>query len=168
MERRYTLAENWRSEPGLIRAVNTLFSRPRHPFLYEAVPFEEAQAAGREAPMLTFGGRREAPFRLWALDGGGGRVGAMEARERIRRAVAAEIARLVEAGRRGEALIGDASLREADVAVLVRTNREALLTQEALTDLGVHSVVYTTGNLFDTPGGAADGAPAAGRRAAQR
>ena len=36
------------------------------------------------------------------------------------------------------------------MAVLVRTNREALLTQEALTDLGVHSVVYTTGNLFDT------------------
>ena len=150
VDRRYTLAENWRSEPELIRAVNTLFSRPRHPFLYEAVPFEEAQAAGREAPVLTVGGRREAPFRLWALDGGGGRVGAMEARERIRRAVAAEIARLVEAGRRGEALIGDALLREADVAVLVRTNREALLTQEALTDLGVHSVVYTTGNLFDT------------------
>jgi exodeoxyribonuclease V beta subunit len=128
VDRRYTLAENWRSELGLIRAVNTLFSRPRNPFLYEAVPFEEAQAAGREAPVLTVGGRREAPFRLWALDGGGGRVGAMEARERIRRAVAAEIARLVEAGRRGE----------------------ALLTQEALTDLGVHSVVYTTGNLFDT------------------
>ena len=150
MERRYTLAENWRSEPELIRAVNTLFSRPRHAFLYEAVPFEKAQAAGREAPVLTFGGRREAPLRLWALDGGGGTVNVADARERIRRAVAAEIARLVEAGRRGEALIGTERLREADVAVLVRTNREALLTQEALTDLGVHSVVYTTGNLFDT------------------
>lgn len=150
VERRYTLAENWRSEPELIRAVNTLFSRPKHAFLYEAVPFEKAQAAGREPSVLTFGGRREAPLRLWALDGGGGTVNVADARERIRRAVAAEIARLVEAGRCGEALIGTERLREADVAVLVRTNREALLTQEALTDLGVHSVVYTTGNLFDT------------------
>ncbi|MCK7504875.1 MAG: hypothetical protein MZV70_12830 [Desulfobacterales bacterium] len=96
---------------------------------------------------------------------GGGTVSVADARERIRRAVAAEIARLVEAGRRGEARIGDALLREADVAVLVRTNREALLTQEALADLGVHSVVYTTGNLFGHPGGAADGAFAAGCRA---
>jgi len=150
VERRYTLAENWRSEPGLIRAVNTLFARPKHPFLYEAVPFEEAQAARRESPFLAMGGRREAPLKLWALDGGGRTVGVTEARERIRRAVAAEIARLIEAGRRGEALIGDKNLREADMAVLVRTNREALLMQEALTQHGIHSVVYTTGNLFDT------------------
>jgi exodeoxyribonuclease V beta subunit len=150
VERHYTLAENWRSEPGLIRAVNTLFSRPRHPFLYEAVPFEPARPAGREAPVLTVGGRREPPLRLWALDGGGETVNVEPARERIRRAVAAEIVRLIEAGRRGEVLIGNEKLREADMAVLVRTNREALLMQEALIELGVHSVLYTTGNLFDT------------------
>jgi exodeoxyribonuclease V beta subunit len=150
VERRYTLAENWRSEPELIRAVNTLFSRPRHPFLYEAVPFEQARPAGREAPVLTVGGRREPPLRLWALDGGGETVNVEQARERIRRAVAAEIVRLIEAGRRGEALIGQEKLSEGDMAVLVRTNREALLMQEALIELGVHSVLYTTGNLFDT------------------
>ncbi|NPV05299.1 MAG: exodeoxyribonuclease V subunit beta [Syntrophaceae bacterium] len=151
VQRRYTLAENWRSEPGLIRAVNTLFGRPANPFLYDSVPFGPARAAeGRKASPLTVGGRQEAPLRLWVPDGEGGRITAERARERIRRAVAAEIARLIEAGRRGEALLGDRPLREADVAVLVRTNQEALLVQEALTGLGVHSVLYTTGNLFDT------------------
>ena len=150
VQRRYTLAENWRSEPGLVRAVNTLFGRPRHPFLYEAVPFEKARAAVREVPSLTIGGRAEPPLKLWALDGGGETVSIERARERIRRAVAAEVARLIEAGRRGEARIGAEPLREADMAVLVRTNREALLMQEALTGLGIHSVLYTTGNLFDT------------------
>ncbi|OPY07497.1 MAG: RecBCD enzyme subunit RecB [Syntrophaceae bacterium PtaB.Bin038] len=150
VQRRYTLAENWRSEPGLVRAVNTLFGRPRHAFLYEAVPFEEARSADREVPSLTIGGRADAPLKLWALDGGGETVSIERARERIRRAVAAEVARLIEAGRRGEARIGRRPLREADMAVLVRTNREALLVQEALTGLGVHSVLYTTGNLFDT------------------
>jgi len=150
VKRHYTLAENWRSEPGLIRAVNSLFSRPRHPFLYEAVPFEPARPAGREAPALTIGGRCEPPLRLWAIDGGGETVNVEPARERIRRAVAAEVVRLIEAGRRGEALIGPEKIHEADIAVLVRTNREALLMQEALIELGVHSVLYTTGNLFDT------------------
>ena len=150
VKRRYTLAENWRSEPGLIRAVNTLFSRPRHPFLYEAVPFEPARPAAGETRALTIGGRCEPPLQLWALDGGGETVSVEQARERIRRAVAAEIARLIEAGRRGEVLIGPETLREADMAVLVRTNREALLMQDALIELGVHSVLYTTGNLFDT------------------
>ncbi len=149
VQRRYTLSENWRSEPGLIRGVNTLFARPASPFLYKGVPFEEARPAAREAPLLTIGGRREASLRLWVLDGGE-TVSIEQARERIRHAVAAEVARLLEAGRRGEALIGSERLREADVAVLVRTNREAQLMQEALTGLGIHSVLYTTGNLFDT------------------
>jgi len=152
VERRYTLAENWRSEPPLIRAVNTLFARSRHPFLYEAIPFEPARPAARnEESLLTVGERREAPLRLWFLDGGGRTVTMAEARERILRAVAAEIARLIEAGRRGEVLIGKEPLRESDIAVLVRTNREAFDMQEALSQLGVHSVLHTTGNLFDAP-----------------
>ena len=36
------------------------------------------------------------------------------------------------------------------MAVLVRTNREARLMQEALGRLKIASVLYTTGNLFDT------------------
>ena len=32
---RYTLTKNWRSEPGLIKAVNTLFSNRENPFLYD-------------------------------------------------------------------------------------------------------------------------------------
>jgi exodeoxyribonuclease V beta subunit len=148
--RRYTLAENWRSEPDLIRAVNILFERPDHPFLYEAVPFDPARAAEREAPALTIGGRREVPMTLWLLDGGGKTVGISQARDRIRHAVAGEIARLIESGRRGEALIGSERLREADMAILVRSNREALLMQKALTRLSIHSVIYSTGNLFDT------------------
>ena len=50
VERRYTLAENWRSEPELIRAVNTLFSRPRHAFLYEAVPSRRRRPPGARPP----------------------------------------------------------------------------------------------------------------------
>ncbi len=41
-------------------------------------------------------------------------------------------------------------LREADIAVLTRTNREAQLMQEAMSELKIPSVLYSTGNLFDT------------------
>ena len=43
-EKGYTLTHNWRSTPGLVRAVNTLFSNVVPPFLFEAIPFEKARA----------------------------------------------------------------------------------------------------------------------------
>ena len=70
--------------------------------------------------------------------------------ELIPGAVAGEISRLILLGRKGKALFGSRPLREADIAVLVRTNREAQLMQEALSELKIPSVLYTTGNLFDT------------------
>jgi len=45
VETKFTLKENWRSDPQLINAVNTIFSHVKDPFVFEAIKFQEASAA---------------------------------------------------------------------------------------------------------------------------
>jgi exodeoxyribonuclease V beta subunit len=155
VDSRYTLTRNWRSEPGLITAVNTVFFNGANPFLYQDIPFENAvPKEAKDHEPLKVNDRAEPPFQLWFLDsnevGDGGIINKEVAYELIPRAVAGEISRLILLGRRKESLFGERPLREADIAVLTRTNREAQLMQEALAELKIPSVLYSTGNLFDT------------------
>jgi exodeoxyribonuclease V beta subunit len=150
----YTLDQNWRSEPGLIAAVNTLFSQTGRPFVYEKISFRPAKAAliaGRD--ILTIHGRQGAPLEWWFLPAGpfkeGGKPLSKEAaRSLIAGAVAAEISYLVQLGRDRLALIGQRPLEEGDMAVLVRTNQEARLIQRSLQALRVASVLASEENVF--------------------
>ena len=153
---RYTLTKNWRSEPGLIMAVNTIFSNGKNPFIYEAIPFEPSTAKERkDHEFLKINGKEESPFHLWFVDAekvaeSGKPITKGRARELIPDAVAGEISRLLSLGKEGKARIGDRPLREADIAVLVRRNSEARLVQESLTALRVPSVLHSMGDLFET------------------
>ncbi len=153
---RYTLTKNWRSEPGLITAVNTIFANGKNPFIYEAIPFEPSIAKERrEQESLKINDQAEPPFHLWFVDAGkvaepGKPITKGQAREMIPDAVAGEISRLIGLGKAGKARIGDRPLREADIAVLVRRNSEAHLVQESLTALRIPSVLHSMGNLFET------------------
>ncbi|MGA2957941.1 MAG: exodeoxyribonuclease V subunit beta, partial [Thermodesulfobacteriota bacterium] len=156
VDSRYTLTKNWRSEPGLITAVNTIFSNGKNPFIYEAIPFEPSTAKERkDHEFLKINGKEEAPFHLWFVDAekvaeSGKPITKGRARELIPDAVAGEISRLLSLGKEGKARIGDRPLREADIAVLVRRNSEARLVQESLTALRVPSVLHSMGDLFET------------------
>jgi exodeoxyribonuclease V beta subunit len=154
---RYTLTSNWRSEPDLVRAVNAIFANPeKKAFLYEEVPFERAVAGDvSDRSYLTIDGRSEPPFQIWLLKGdrlemAGAKTNQSVTVNLIVRAVAAEISRLLSQGREKKAMIGAEPLVEGHIAVLVRENREARLVQESLRNLNIHSVLHSTGNLFDT------------------
>jgi exodeoxyribonuclease V beta subunit len=155
--RRYTLPRNYRSEPGLVRAVNTLFGGHQNPFVFDAIPFYEVEPAGeeKEIPALSVGGRSAPPFRIWIADAGDlpsskGKIAKETGRRVIPEAVALEIERLIAAGRSGEARIGGDSVREGDIAVLLRTNNEARIVHRALASRRIPSVLYTTSSLFET------------------
>jgi len=156
VDARYTLTRNWRSEPDLIRAVNAIFSKPRHPFLYQEIAFEDAVAGEVEhRPLLTFSGKPKPPLQIWyvpmeKLDSLAARTNKKAAANAIARAAAAGIAQLLLQGREKKALIGDRPIEEGDIAVLVRTNEEARRMKEELTALGVAGVLHSAGNLFDT------------------
>ncbi len=138
---KYTLYENWRSEPGMITAVNTLFAGVRRPFWYDDIRFKKARAGGGSEGASTI---EEPALILWYLPSQEGKpVSKSDATRRIAAAVGNEIARLVAATA--------APLPLADIAVLVRTNRQARLMKASLSERRIPSVLYGAGNIFDTP-----------------
>ncbi len=152
-ERRFTLGENWRSEPGLVHAVNAVYGNAKSPFLYDAIPFEPATPAENKPnpTRLTIDGEAPPPMQIWRMvnDGEKKAISKTPAREVIIDAAAAEIARLIALGREGRALINDRPLAPGDIAVLLRAHYEARAMQRALFAVGVSAVLHSTENLFD-------------------
>ncbi|ABB32122.1 exodeoxyribonuclease V, beta subunit [Geobacter metallireducens RCH3] len=152
-ENRFTMGENWRSTPSMVEGINALFRQKREtPFVVEAIGYPEVTAAKREEPLLL-DGRDPAPLQLWFMartpeDGAGISMG--PARERIVMAVGAEIAGLLADGREGRATIDGRGVVPEDIAVIVRSHKEAALVQEGLRGLGIPSVVQSAMSLFAT------------------
>jgi exodeoxyribonuclease V beta subunit len=134
---RFTLVHNWRSAPGLVQAVNTLFSQSAAPFLFPDIGFTPGTAARIEAMAP------DPPMVIWHLDSRRHRDDAKplakpHAQSLIARAVTAEIQAL------------SAAVPTGDMAVLVRTNSQAVLMKDHLAAAGVPSVIYSTANVFDS------------------
>lgn len=150
---RFTMGQNWRSTPSMVEGVNTLFRQKREiPFVVEAIGYPEVTAAKGEEP-LVLEGRDPAPLQLWFMartpeDGAGITMG--PARERIVTAVGSEIAGLLADGREGRATIDGRGVVPEDIAVIVRSHKEAALVQEKLRQLGIPSVVQSAMSLFAT------------------
>ncbi len=171
--RHATLGTNFRSTPGMVAAVNTVFAqaeaRPGGAFgLGEALPFTPVAARGRRERWWTAEAAAPAPLTVWTLPAEGGKpLGDGLARERLAAGCAAEIARLLAEGAAGRAgfVPGAAAealpaapppglqpLRPGDVAVLVNNGTEAQAVRAALEALGVRSVYLSDrGSVFDSP-----------------
>lgn len=155
----YTLKENWRSAPALLDAVNCIFHEHPNPFVYDAISFADSGAAPvekrEELTISCTDKAEEAPLQLWVIppeeNGKAKPVAKNRATFLILQAVTAEISRLLEAGKEGKALISGRALEAGDVAVLVRSNREALLVQQALSEIRIPAVLHSRENLFDSP-----------------
>jgi exodeoxyribonuclease V beta subunit len=153
---RYTMEENWRSEPRLIKAVNHLFSQRNNAFVYDNIQFVATRPPEeKDAEAFTIDGRAEPPLQIWFMDARewakpGSPINKGLGWEEIPRAVASEISTLLNLGKGGRALVGNRALTAGDIAVLVRRNVEARFMQQALGELQIPSVLYTTDNLFDT------------------
>jgi len=138
-DRRYTLDRNWRSAPELIDALGGLFERAPRPFVFPRIPYERVTAAEVGRERLAGDGGRPVEW-LWLPR----EQNKDQAARRIRRAVVAEVVRLLEGGAR----LGDRPLRPADVAVLVRTNDQAAAFQDAFRRARVPSVLSRAGDVF--------------------
>jgi len=137
-EKKYTLTKNWRSSPHLITAVNTLFSRVEIPFVFEDIDFERAVPGMRAEDSSE---KNHRPFKLWFLDSKGEKpINKENATREIAKHVATEIT----------AVLNDAQnpVEPADIAVLVRTNRQARIVKASLSACRIPSVLFNTGNVF--------------------
>jgi len=145
---KYTLIRNWRSDPNMITAVNTIFSNINAPFIYNMIGFEKG-ISGKKIKS-----KNEKPFpalTLWYL--GTNKelktfkpLNKTEAVPLIAKTVASEISRLLSEGKND--LFHNITAK--DIAVLVRTNRQAQIIKQTFSLRGIPSVLYLTGNIFHT------------------
>jgi len=145
---RYTLGENWRSESGLVTAVNKLFSASPSSFVFDRIGFQEAVPKGNanDEP-LTLENKKEPPFQLWFMRRNGSKeISKTSVTKILPQVVATEIVRLLN----GNTKIGECRLKPEDIAVLVLTNRQAANVQEALSEFKIPSVLHTTASLFES------------------
>ena len=136
---KYTLIDNWRTKPGLIRAVNTLFSNVKAPFVYSDIHF----TPGRSGFASKSESKTDAsPFRLWYLSAPEhGKLNKKDAVATIAAAVADEVARLVLTAKR---------YYPQDIAILVRTNRQAQIMKNHLQINQIPAVIFNAGNVLES------------------
>jgi exodeoxyribonuclease V beta subunit len=145
----HTLATNWRSERGFVEAVNHLYRGHGHPFCLPGIAYQPVHAGGDadRTPLIDDQPGR-APLEIWALPSEDDRpLGSGAARERAAGAVVAEILRLL---RCNEVRLGSEPVRPQDIAVLVRTNHEAIDLQNRLRAELVPSVLQAARSVFES------------------
>jgi exodeoxyribonuclease V beta subunit len=146
-----TLDTNWRSSPRMIQAVNTLFGRIEHPFVFDQIDFTPAVAQDKSRDTLVVEGVDEPALQFRFLPregrvGSRGRIVGEWHKKNLPTVVANDIAHLL-ASRTG---IEDRHLRASDVAVLVRENRQALQMQQALRALHIPAVLHSEFTVFES------------------
>jgi len=146
-----TLATNWRSDPSLVGAVNTLFSRARAPFIFDGIEFTPVSA--RPDAVDGLGGDLDgaAPLQLLFVPREGreskdGFINKSMAAGELVEGIAGRIATLLNSS----ATLHGKPVTPADVAVLCRTNRQAANMQQALRHVAVPSVVEGDSSVFDS------------------
>lgn len=149
-EFRYTLGSNWRSDPDLIKAVNTVFTKNPNPFIFSEIGFPRVGPAVKERKSLLVNGKKEAPLQIWFISNSKKENGVLtksEALPLISRAAAYEILHLISA-EKDKVVIGDRPVNPGDIAVLVRTHFQAGFVLKELQKINIPAVVYGEGSIF--------------------
>ena len=144
-EQRFTLNTNWRSQTKLVDGVNQLFAAHDSPFVYDRdIEFIQVKAAGKhDDGRLTVGGEQQVPLQLWYDGEEYSRAGAQQT-------AAAQCAQQIAALLQGAGQLAGEPVQARDIAVLVRSRRQAGWIREALSALGIGSVFLTRDSVYDT------------------
>jgi exodeoxyribonuclease V beta subunit len=135
-ECRFTLNTNWRSVPRLLDGFNRLFEESRTPFVFEAIP-SPPLVAGRPDPAGTIAGQPPLEICLLVSGDGDGSLRSGESERFAAGACASMVAETINEGT-------DAG----DIAVIVRTHRQARMMQATLQECGIVTVMRSDESVF--------------------
>jgi exodeoxyribonuclease V beta subunit len=154
VEAHYTLDTNWRSAPGMVASVNTLFERMEAAFMFKEIPFSPVKSAEKNSALrFELRGNVQPAMNFWLMDGEG--CGVSDYQNVMAQQCAAQIRDWLSAGAQGEALLWKGHTAKAvsasDITVLVRSRQEASLVRDALTLLAIPSVYLSNrDSVFET------------------
>ncbi|GKX63541.1 RecBCD enzyme subunit RecB [Pragia fontium] len=151
----YTMETNWRSSAQMVDTVNCLFQRLSAPFIFEQIPFLTVKPAEKNRSLsFEFDGVNQPAMSLWLQSGEGS--GQSEYQQVMARRCAAQIRDWLTAGQQQRGWLVSAKERRpvtaADIAILVRTGKEAAIVRDALSALAIPSVYLSNReSVFTTP-----------------
>ncbi len=145
VDQQYTLTHNRRSVPGLVEACNALFSGVQEPFLEAGIEFLSAHATTTQGAELQLEDAPAAALQLWWCLDREATIRQLE--RRVATAIAGELVRLLTPG---NARLGERPLVGRDIAILVRTHRQAALMRAALQRSGIGNVLYNMGSVYSS------------------
>lgn len=147
-ERCFTLDVNWRSDPGFVEAVGSLFL-DRNLFGDDAIAFDRVQAQPDARDVLAAGKGKAPPaaLDLLFLERDAGKAwGKLPAEAVVVERVAADIAALLA----GSTTIAGRPVEPGDIAILCRTNEQTRKMVEALSAIGVPNALLGDASVFET------------------
>ena len=142
-----TLEVNWRSDQGLIDAYDAMFVGTQlghEGIVYRRVRARETSRFDGTPVRIRVVHRDEPGIELTAR---AGCVSNASGRAHVASDLAADVVRLLSSGR---SIAGRGPVGPGDVAVLVRTNRQAALVRDALEAASVPAVINGAGSVFGT------------------
>ena len=142
----FSLGTNWRSSPGLISAVNHLFTKPDVFSNDKDIPFIPVDSPpSRADELLEHNGREMTPIEIFTFVREGKSINKADVLRSAMAYTAHEISALLNT-------TSDASegTSTPDIAVLVRDRNEMAAAKLALDTLGIRSVYVTQDSVFET------------------
>lgn len=151
----YTMDTNWRSSSAMVNSVNVLFQRLPAPFIFNQIPFLAVKPADNNQQLsFELSGVNQPAISVWLQPGEGS--GQNEYQQLMARQCASQIRDWLTAGQRQQAWLIKGDKRKAvvaaDIAILVRTGKEAALVRDALSVLAIPSVYLSNReSVFASP-----------------
>ncbi|HEJ0423214.1 TPA: exodeoxyribonuclease V subunit beta [Citrobacter koseri] len=150
----YTLDTNWRSAPGMVNSVNTLFSQMNDAFMFREIPFAPVKSARKNQSLrFVLNGETQPAMNMWLMEGESCGIG--DYQSYMAQVCATQIRDWLKAGQTGDALLVSEKtsrpVRASDISVLVRSRQEAAQIRDALTLLAIPSVYLSNrDSVFET------------------
>ncbi len=145
----YALKKNYRSSQELIEAVNALFEGDHDPFLEREIPFIPSESGVAEhSNGLLIHGKQPEPLRISLND-----TFFTNKDEALSFSVGetvAQIVRLLNLSKDGNATIEERALKASDICVLVNSHKDGAAIKRALKRAGVGAVTYSREQVFES------------------
>ncbi len=169
IDKSYTLKTNWRSDCGLVNAVNSLFDmQGRNPFVIDGIDFIPVNhAPDREEGSLYIDSKPALPMSIALIDQSifvpdnksSQFINKGDVEPFVARYTACKIGELINMGAIGRAKLiinnqnsskdkFEENLGPQHIAVLVRTNRQTSIILKELRKLGIPGVIYSAGSVY--------------------
>jgi exodeoxyribonuclease V beta subunit len=152
----YNLDTNYRSTEGMVRAVNTIFTQHNKPFIYDNdIPFISVKAKDN-ADRLKINGQQQKALSWKYINTDQKEISSASALvEELAQDCAEQISVLLNTSDQGGAVLANnenqlEKLKAKDIAVLVRSGRQAQIVKNALTQRGVGCVYVGQDNVFES------------------